>query len=237
MNIYRAIREEVLVPIHPAGWPFIALFAVISLAVTYLWEPFLPIGVALTLWCVYFFRNPPRIVPQSEGWIVAPADGRVLSIDEAEPEPEMGLKEGKWRRVAIFMNVFDVHVNRAPIAGQITHKHYAPGKFVNASLDKASTDNERLALTVDAEGPVKTQIAFVQIAGLVARRILCHSQIGDKLSVGQIYGLIRFGSRVDIWMPAETNVLVLPGQKCVAGETVIADLANRQQEPSGGLER
>ena len=237
MNIYRAIREEVLVPIHPAGWPFIAAFAVVTFLIGYYMPLFFAAGVPLTLWCVYFFRNPVRTIPQKDGWVIAPADGRVISIGEAVPEAEMNLPEGKYRRVAIFMNVFDVHVNRAPIAGQVTDYIYRKGKFVNASLDKASTDNERLALTMEVDNPAKTKIAVVQIAGLVARRILCDAKVGDHLSVGQIFGLIRFGSRVDVWLPLETNVMVLVGQKTVAGETVIADLTNEQQEPAGSVAR
>ena len=237
MNIYRAIREEMLVPIHPAGWPFIALFAVVTALIGYYWPLFFAAGVPLTLWVVYFFRNPLRTVPQKEGWLIAPADGRVIAIGEAEPEAEMNLPMGKYRRVAIFMNVFDVHVNRAPIAGQVTDIVYRKGKFVNASLDKASTENERLAMTMEVDNKAKTKIAVVQIAGLVARRILCDAKMGDQLSVGQIFGLIRFGSRVDIWMPLETNVMVLVGQKTVAGETLIADLSNIQQEPTGSVAR
>lgn len=237
MNIYRAIREEVLVPIHPAGWPFIILFALVSILLGAYIPLTLAAGVPLTLWCVYFFRNPVRTIPQGEGWLIAPADGRVISIGEAVPEAEMNLPEGKYRRVAIFMNVFDVHVNRAPIAGKVTDILYRKGKFVNASLDKASTDNERLAMTIEVDNKAKTKIGVVQIAGLVARRILCDAKVGDSLSVGQIFGLIRFGSRVDIWMPLDTNVMVLVGQKTVAGETLIADLTNTQQEPIGSVAR
>ena len=237
MNIYRAIREEVLVPIHPAGWPFIILFALVSILLGAYIPLTLAAGVPLTLWCVYFFRNPVRTIPQGEGWLIAPADGRVISIGEAVPEAEMNLPEGKYRRVAIFMNVFDVHVNRAPIAGKVTDILYRKGKFVNASLDKASTDNERLAMTIEVDNKAKTKIGVVQIAGLVARRILCDAKVGDSLSVGQIFGLIRFGSRVDIWMPLDTNVMVLVGQKTVAGETLIADLTNTQQEPTGSIAR
>ena len=237
MNIYRAIREEVLVPIHPAGWPFIILFALVSILLGAYIPLTLAAGVPLTLWCVYFFRNPVRTIPQGEGWLIAPADGRVISIGEAVPEAEMNLPEGKYRRVAIFMNVFDVHVNRAPVAGKVTDILYRKGKFVNASLDKASTDNERLAMTIEVDNKAKTKIGVVQIAGLVARRILCDAKVGDSLSVGQIFGLIRFGSRVDIWMPLDTNVMVLVGQKTVAGETLIADLTNTQQEPTGSVAR
>ena len=237
MNIIRAIREEVFVPIHPAGWPFVAAFATVTLLIGYYAPYFYVVGVPLTIWCIYFFRNPVRTIPQKDGWLIAPADGRVISIGEAVPEAEMNLPEGKYRRVAIFMNVFDVHVNRAPIAGKVTDILYRKGKFVNASLDKASTDNERLAMTMEVENKAKTKIAVVQIAGLVARRILCDAKVSDSLSVGQIFGLIRFGSRVDVWMPLETNVMVLVGQRTVAGETVIADLTNKQQEPDGQMAR
>lgn len=237
MNIIRAIREEVFVPIHPAGWPFVAAFAAVTMLIGYYVPLFYALGVPLTIWCIYFFRNPMRTIPQKEGWLIAPADGRVISIGEAVPEAEMNLPEGKYRRVAIFMNVFDVHVNRAPIAGKVTYILYRKGKFVNASLDKASTDNERLAMTMEVDNKAKTKIAVVQIAGLVARRILCDAKVSDNLSVGQIFGLIRFGSRVDVWMPLDTNVMVLVGQRTVAGETVIADLTNKQQEPDGQIAR
>lgn len=237
MNIIRAIREEVFVPIHPAGWPFVAAFAAVTMLIGYYVPLFYALGVPLTIWCIYFFRNPMRTIPQKEGWLIAPADGRVISIGEAVPEAEMNLPEGKYRRVAIFMNVFDVHVNRAPIAGKVTDILYRKGKFVNASLDKASTDNERLAMTMEVDNKAKTKIAVVQIAGLVARRILCDAKVSDNLSVGQIFGLIRFGSRVDVWMPLDTNVMVLVGQCTVAGETVIADLTNKQQEPDGQIAR
>lgn len=237
MNIIRAIREEVFVPIHPAGWPFVAAFAAVTMLIGYYVPLFYALGVPLTIWCIYFFRNPMRTIPQKEGWLIAHADGRVISIGEAVPEAEMNLPEGKYRRVAIFMNVFDVHVNRAPIAGKVTDILYRKGKFVNASLDKASTDNERLAMTMEVDNKAKTKIAVVQIAGLVARRILCDAKVSDNLSVGQIFGLIRFGSRVDVWMPLDTNVMVLVGQRTVAGETVIADLTNKQQEPDGQIAR
>jgi len=238
MNIVTAIKEEMLVPIHPAGWPFIALFALVTLGISFgLWAPFAIIGVPLTLWCVYFFRNPPRTLPLEPELVIAPADGRVLSTDVAPLPDELSSLKGEYRCIAIFMNVFDVHVNRSPIAGTITNKIYHEGQFVNASLDKASTENERLALTLEVDGPRKVSIAVVQIAGLVARRIICQSAVGDRLNVGQIFGLIRFGSRVDVWMPHDTNVLVLPGQRCIAGETVIADLTNGQSEPEGSIER
>ncbi|MGB0207194.1 MAG: phosphatidylserine decarboxylase [Candidatus Puniceispirillaceae bacterium] len=225
MNIVTAIKEEMLVPIHPAGWPFIALFALVTLGISFgLWAPFAIIGVPLTLWCVYFFRNPPRTLPLEPELVIAPADGRVLSTDVAPLPHELSSLKGEYRCIAIFMNVFDVHVNRSPINATITEKHYIPGAYVNASLDKASHDNERMALILDAEDQKGLRIGVVQIAGLVARRIICERDEKDRLSAGQVFGIIRFGSRVDVWIPKAFDALVYPGQRTIAGETVIADL-------------
>ena len=229
MNIYKAITEEVLVPIHPAGWPFIFIFVVSSILITMFWPPFILPGVLLSLWCVYFFRNPVRTTPVTENFVVAPADGRVLSIGEASLPEDLDLPDGEWRRVAIFMNVFDVHVNRAPVAGHVTATSYHKGAFLNASLDKASEANERQNIVM--ETTAGQPVGIVQIAGLVARRILLEAGVGDRLAVGQQFGIIRFGSRVDLWLPASTPVLVMPGQRTVAGETVIADLSGALAEP------
>ena len=229
MNIYKAITEEVLVPIHPAGWPFIFIFVVSSILITMFWPPFILPGVLLSLWCVYFFRNPVRTTPVTENFVVAPADGRVLSIGEASLPEDLDLPDGEWRRVAIFMNVFDVHVNRAPVAGHVTATSYHKGVFLNASLDKASEANERQNIVM--ETTAGQPVGIVQIAGLVARRILLEAGVGDRLAVGQQFGIIRFGSRVDLWLPASTPVLVMPGQRTVAGETVIADLSGALVEP------
>ena len=225
MNIYRAIREEMLVPIHRAGWPFIALFAAITVIIGLAFEPFFWLGVPATLWCVYFFRNPLRVTPSDPLAVIAPADGRVLSVGEAELPPELNLPDGRWRCISIFMNVFDVHVNRSPISGEVADSHYVKGAFVNASLDKANIDNERLALVLNTHNNSVPQIGCVQIAGLVARRILCDVDIGDRLNAGQVYGLIRFGSRVDVWLPLSAEPLVLVGQRTLAGETVLAKLS------------
>ena len=229
MNIYKAITEEVLVPIHPAGWPFIFIFVVSSILITMFWPPFILPGVLLSLWCVYFFRNPVRTTPVTENFVVAPADGRVLSIGEASLPEDLDLPEGEWRRVAIFMNVFDVHVNRAPVAGHVTATSYHKGAFLNASLNKASEANERQNIVMETSAG--QLVGIVQIAGLVARRILLEAGVGDRLAVGQQFGIIRFGSRVDLWLPASTPVLVMPGQRTVAGETVIADLSGALVEP------
>ena len=224
MNILTAIREEILVPIHPAGWPFIGLFAVVTLVLGLSFEAFLWVGVPTTLWCVYFFRNPARVPPLDELAVIAPADGRILDTGIANLPPELDLPKGDWRCISIFMNVFDVHVNRSPLSGVVCDAHYVKGKFFNASLDKANTENERLALVLDTDKPQAPKIGLVQIAGLVARRILCDVDVGDRLAAGQTYGLIRFGSRVDVWLPAAVEPQVRAGQKSIAGETVLARL-------------
>jgi phosphatidylserine decarboxylase len=228
MNIIKSVRDEVLVPIHPAGWPFILLFFLVTAVISYLWVWFLLPGSFLCLWCIYFFRNPVRTTPVTDNLVISPADGRVLSTGVVDVPTDLNLPEGAWRRISIFMNVFDVHVNRAPVAGKVVDTAYHAGAFVNASLDKASEQNERQNMVLEmASGQ---RIGVVQIAGLVARRILLDAAVGDYLNVGQQYGIIRFGSRVDVWLPAETPVLVLPGQTAVAGETILADLSGHADE-------
>ena len=226
MTIIDSIKTSMLVPIHSAGIPFIAIFAILTLIMGWFWSPLYFFGLVLTLWCVYFFRNPVRITPILSGTnknnlIISPADGRVIEISKITPDEEIGLPEGNWTRICVFMNVFDVHVNRSPMLGKIFYKNYVPGSFFNASLDKASSENERLILGLEAENGKK--IAFVQIAGLVARRIICDVSIGSSLKAGQVFGLIRFGSRVDIYFPSDVSVMVLKGQKMIAGETIIGD--------------
>ena len=226
MNIIDSIKTSVITPIHPTGIPFIAIFFVFTIIIGWLWSPLFFVGLVLTLWCVYFFRNPERFTPVLSGanknnLIISPADGRVIEVSKITPDEELGLPDGNWTRVCVFMNVFDVHVNRSPMSGQITYKNYIPGAFFNASMDKASSDNERLILGMDTENGKK--IAFVQIAGLVARRIICDVDIGSHLKSGDIFGIIRFGSRVDIYFPSEASTKVLVGQKMIAGETIIGD--------------
>jgi len=215
-----------LVPIHSAGIPFIAIFVILTVIMGWFWSPLYFFGLVLTLWCIYFFRNPVRITPILSGTnknnlIISPADGRVIEISKITPDEEIGLPVGNWTRVCVFMNVFDVHVNRSPMLGKIFYKNYIPGSFFNASLDKASSENERLILGMETENGKK--IAFVQIAGLVARRIICDVGIGSSLKAGEVFGLIRFGSRVDIYFPSDVSVMVLKGQKMIAGETIIGD--------------
>ena len=217
-----------LVPIHRAGWPFIALFAAAAIVMAAFSELLGFAGTVLTVWCVYFFRNPDRVTPERDGLIISPADGIVQMIDQAAPPKELGMGEGLRSRVAVFMNVFDVHVNRVPLGGTITALHYRPGKFLNASLDKSSEFNERQSLRlIMADG---RDMAFVQIAGLIARRILCDVTEGQTVKTGERFGMICFGSRVDIYLPEGVEPLVAVGQRSVAGETVFADI--RAQEPA-----
>jgi len=225
------LLKIVLVPINKAGYPFIAIFAAIAVILYIWWEPAGMLGALLTAWCVYFFRDPDRITPIGDKLVICPADGVVQSVVKAAPPPELDMGSDPMTRVAVFMNVFNVHVNRSPITGIVSAKHYRPGRFFNASLDKASEFNERMSLKVKADDG--TEIAFVQIAGLVARRILCYVDTGAPLRAGERFGLIRFGSRVDIYLPDGVQPLVIEGQTTIAGETVIADLS-RNGEPLKG---
>ena len=233
MNIFKSFKDEILVPIHPAGWPFIFLFILVSAAISYLWTLFVLPGVILSLWCIYFFRNPKRTTPITDYLVVSPADGRILSTDVSPVPEDLDLPMGEWRRISIFMNVFDVHVNRSPVAGKVVATAYHKGVFLNASLNKASEQNERQNMVVEMASGQK--IGVVQIAGLVARRILLEAAVGDHLNVGQQYGIIRFGSRVDVWLPAATPVNVLVGQTAVAGESILADLSGKMQEITDGV--
>jgi phosphatidylserine decarboxylase len=221
MNVFDSIRRQ-LTPIHPEGYVFIVAFAVGSLILHWVWEPLGWVGALLTLWCAYFFRDPIRVTPVDENLVVSPADGIVCSVGSYAPPPELGLGDSPMARVSIFMSVFDCHVNRTPVNGKITRVAYKPGLFVNADLDKASEDNERNGLVVETP---RGQFGVVQIAGLIARRIVCFVKEGDALVAGDRVGLIRFGSRVDVYMPAGAVPLVALGSKCVAGETVIAEYA------------
>jgi phosphatidylserine decarboxylase len=213
-----------LKPMHPEGWRFVAIFAAVTLVLFWIWTPLGWLGVGLTIWCYYFFRDPVRSVPQGEGLILSPADGVVSLIEPAVPPAELGLGPESLLRVSVFMSVFNCHVNRMPIAGKIAAIAYRPGKFVSASLDKASTDNERNSLAIEmADG---RKLVVVQIAGLVARRIVCWGRVGQSLRTGDRFGLIRFGSRLDIYLPNGVAPLVALGQTMIAGETVLADLGH-----------
>ncbi len=223
--------RHVLVPIHPDGWRFIAIALVLTAFLFWLWEPLGWIGVVGTLWCIYFFRDPWRVTPTRGGLVVAPADGLVVSVDLATPPPELGMGDTLMTRIGIFLNIFDVHINRVPMGGRVVKLAYHPGKFLNASLDKASEENERMAVRLGTrEGH---DIAVVQIAGLVARRILCQLTEGQEVAAGQRFGLIRFGSRTDVYLPPQWVPLAIVGQRMIGGETVIAD-CRAQEAPRQG---
>lgn len=218
------MTDTFIKPMHPEGRKFVVIFAAIGFILALIWEPLGWIGFGLTIWCYYFFRDPKRATPTRERLIVSPADGIVSLIEQAVPPAELGMSDAPLTRVSVFMNVFNCHVNRAPIGGEVKSIAYRPGKFFNASLDKASADNERNSLCIEmADG---RQIAVVQIAGLVARRIVCFTKIGASLKTGERFGLIRFGSRVDVYLPDGVHPMVNLGQTMVAGETVLADLTS-----------
>ncbi len=216
------MHDTFIKPMHPEGRKFVGIFVVITIILFLVWQALGWIGVVLTIWCYYFFRDPERVTPKKDGLVISPADGIVSLIERAVPPPELGMADQELTRVSVFMSVFNCHVNRAPIAGQITEIAYRSGKFFNASLDKASVDNERNSLSIRMEDG--RQIAVVQIAGLVARRIVCFSAKGDKIQTGERFGLIRFGSRLDVYLPHGTDPMVQVGQTMIAGETVLADL-------------
>ena len=221
MSMIDSIRRQVT-PIHPEGYKFIAIFAVVTLGLAWLWEPLGWIGAFLTGWCVYFFRDPERVTPVDADVVVSPADGTISSVGYFIPPPELGLGAGPMQRISVFMSVFDCHVNRMPVAGRIAKIAYKPGLFVNADLDKASDDNERNSLIIEGE---RGRFGVVQIAGLIARRIVCFSKQGSLLGVGARFGLIRFGSRVDVYLPEGARPLVALGTKAIAGETILADFS------------
>jgi phosphatidylserine decarboxylase len=220
MSVLASIRSQ-LAPVHREGLPFIGIFALVSLLLFWLWSPLGWLATMATLWCVYFFRDPQRVTPIRDGIVVAPADGRVSRVTNALPPKELELGERPLPRVSIFMSVFDCHVNRSPVAGKIERIVYHHGAFLSADLDKASENNERNSLVI-ATG--KGRIGVVQIAGLVARRIVCFVGKGAAVGPGERIGMIRFGSRVDVYLPDGVNPLVAEGQTAIAGETVIADL-------------
>lgn len=208
-------------PIHREGLPIIAVFVAATVGVWWLWTPLGVVATVPALWCLWFFRDPERIPPGRSGLILAPADGRVLPIVKAPPPEELGMGAEERTRVSIFMNIFNVHVNRIPADGCITAVHYRPGRFLNASFDKASIHNERQSMRMTTDSGL--DLAFVQIAGLVARRIRSKIAVGDHVTAGARFGIIRFGSRVDIYLPDGVEPLVCEGEVTVAGETAIAD--------------
>jgi phosphatidylserine decarboxylase len=218
-------------PIHKEGLRFVAIFAVVTAIMFAIWQPLGWLGVILTLWCCYFFRNPERVTPTREGLVISPADGVVQMIQPAIPPAELGMDQRPLTRISIFMNVFDVHVNRAPISSEVIALAYRPGKFVNAALDKASEHNERQSIHLRTRDGLN--ICVVQIAGLVARRIKCDLVAGRSVRAGERFGLIRFGSRVDVYLPDGIAALACVGQRAVAGETVLADIRSDESSRLG----
>ncbi|MDX3927295.1 MAG: phosphatidylserine decarboxylase [Shinella sp.] len=222
MSLIGTVRNT-LVPIHREGWKFVGIFFVVSLILGLLWEPLMWIGFVLTAWCAYFFRDPERMTPQDDDLVISPADGRVSSIATVTPPVELELGSDPMLRISVFMNVFNCHVNRAPMRGRVIWLAYRAGRFLNAELDKASQENERNGVVIEtAHGP----IGVVQIAGLVARRIVCWTSLNDTLEAGERFGLIRFGSRLDVFLPAGATPRVSVGQTAIAGETVLAEFGS-----------
>ena len=226
-SLFDTITDSI-VPIHNDGFKFLAIGAGVSLLLFLLWPPLAWLAVLVTAWIAYFFRDPPRVTPLREGLVIAPGDGRVCAIERVRPPSELGLGEAQRLRVSIFLSVFDVHINRAPVAGRIARSIYVPGSFLNAAADKASEENERRGIVIDTGGD--SEIAMVQIAGLIARRIVTFVNEGDSVGVGQRVGLIRFGSRVDLYLPPGHGTLVAVGQRAIGGETVMADLKSSETE-------
>ena len=220
--------RRVLAPLHPDGFKFVLAAALATVLLFLLWTPAGWAAAVVTLWMVYFFRDPWRITPTREGLLVSPADGIITSVTPARPPPELEMGDAEVARIGIFLNIFDVHVTRAPVGGRVVALRYTKGRFVNASHEEASLNNERMAIRVaPPEGP---EIAYVQIAGLVARRIVCDLREGQRIATGQRMGIIRFGSRVDVYCPPPYVTMVVAGQRMVGGETVLAD--RLAQEPS-----
>src|ERR1700732_3874900 len=219
MSIANSIRAQIP-PIHPEGYPFIGGFALASLILFWIWTPLGWIGTGLTIWCALFFRDPVRVTPVRDGIVVAPADGRISMVTQVLPPAELGLGDKPLPRISIFMSVFNCHVNRSPVAGRIDRIAYRPGTFINAELDKASEEHARNSLAVPTPGG---RIGVIQTAGLVARRIVSFVREGQTIGAGERFGLIRFGSRLDVYLPDGTSPLVAEGQTAIAGETILAD--------------
>jgi phosphatidylserine decarboxylase len=225
MSFVNSIRNQ-LAPIHPEGYVFVGGSALATLILWYIWSPLGWISLIATLWCAYFFRDPARVTPVRSDLVVSPADGVVSFAGFAAPPPELGLGMGLLQRVSIFMSIFDCHVNRTPVEGRVAQIVYSPGLFLNADLDKASEDNERNSIAIDTPSG---RFGVVQIAGAIARRIVCFTHEGARLSAGERIGLIRFGSRVDVYLPQGAQIVVGLGSRAIAGETVIAEFAAAAQ--------
>ena len=227
MSLVDTIRNT-FVPINREGWPFIAAFAGATILLGVFSTSLFWIGLILTGWCTYFFRDPPRVTPVDDRLVVSPADGVVSAVGPAVPPRELSLGGGEMTRISVFMNVFSCLVNRAPARGRIARIEYRPGRFLNAELDKASTENERNGLVIDSPNGA---LAVVQVAGLVARRIVCWTEAGNDIAIGERFGIIRFGSRLDVYLPEGATAKVAIGQVAVAGETVIAEFGSGAASP------
>lgn len=228
------MKPPILAPVHREGWVFVSIFLALTLVLFWICDALGFLGLVLTIWCLYFFRNPQRVTPIRDGLVISAADGFVQAIRETTLPPELrdGDDQTTYWRISVFLSVFDVHINRIPINGTILKSHYHPGKFFNASLDKASEHNERQSLLLAADHD-QTPVGVVQIAGLIARRIRCDVGVGEKVQTGFRYGLIRFGSRVDVYIPIHHVPFVIEGQRVIAGETVLADLLSSEPRRLG----
>ncbi len=226
-GIFDTIAES-LAPVHRDGHKFLFIGAGLALLFFLIWPPLAWILVVVTLWIAYFFRDPDRVTPLRDGLVIAPADGCISSVETVLPPPELGLGAEERERISTFLSVLDVHICRAPVAGRIVRSVYVPGAFFNAALDKASEENERRGFVIQkSDGG---ELAVVMIAGLIARRIVAFAHEGDSVGVGERMGLIRFGSRVDVYLPPGKHALIAVGQRAVAGETVFADAQSDEQE-------
>ena len=217
-----------MIPVHPDGYKFIAAFFIGSVIFGWLWDPLFWIGMVLTVWCTWFFRDPRRITPVNDDFVISPADGKISHIGNIVPPEELGFGSEPMLRISVFMNVFNCHINRSPVKGRISHLIYRKGEFVNAELDKASEANERNSLVIETS---HGKVAVVQIAGLIARRIICFSSQGEDLATGERFGLIRFGSRLDVYLPNSATATVALGQTAIGGETVLARYDEKTVSP------
>ena len=223
-----------IAPVHSDGYRFLAIAAAVTLLLFLLWPPLAWLAALITLFIAYFFRDPARVTPLREGLVIAPGDGRICAIERVRSPLELGLGDSERVRISIFLSLFDVHINRAPVAGRVTRSVYVPGSFLNAARDKSSEENERRAIVIVIPGGA--EIGVVQIAGVIARRIVTFIGEGDSVGVGQRFGLIRFGSRVDLYLPPGRAALVCVGQRAVGGETVLADLKSDEGEREARLQ-
>ncbi len=231
-NLFQVIQDSIP-PIHKEGHVFIAIFAMVSLVLWAIWEPLGFFGLVATIWCAYFFRDPIRVTPVGDNFIVSPADGYIQKIEKVAPPEELGLGSEEVVRISVFLNIFNVHINRIPIEGEVTALNYHPGQFLSANLDKASSENERQSVVITTKGG--QQIVCVQIAGLIARRIVCYLEDKQEVKTGERYGLIRFGSRVDLYLPAGVSPLVVAGQTAIGGETIFAELNSKSPAQTGEI--